>query len=315
MLKLITNRWILKAATQKGLSVLPGGEVMNAFLQSHVTKSLELDEVHFSETLRQCRRHLENFFSVRGNCEPGFTVFEVGTGWYPIISVGLYLCGAAKVTTLDIRPLATLDRIREIFQFFSQSASDGSLLRILPWANETRIRVLQTLARRPDLPALKETLGTIGIDPILGDARQVDLETGSIDFIFSNTTLQVIPSDLLPGFFAEFRRLASPQAVMCHHMGLGDGYALIDPSITWFNFLRYSNRAWKLIDNSLVHNNRLRVSDYRGLHQESGWLIGAEDTTYGCVDDLEKVPLAKEFQAYSTKDLLALRTWLVSTCI
>ena len=26
---------------------------------------------------------------------PGFTAYELGTGWFPIIPIGLYLCGAA----------------------------------------------------------------------------------------------------------------------------------------------------------------------------------------------------------------------------
>jgi len=38
-----------------------------------------------------------------------------------------------------------------------------------------------------------------------------------------------------------------------------------------------------------------------------------EDTLYGSRGDLRKVPLAKEFQGYSEQDLLAVRTWLVSS--
>jgi hypothetical protein len=147
----------------------------------------------------------------------------------------------------------------------------------------------------------------------LGDARKVNLGSGSIDLIFSNTALQHIPSDVLTDIFAEFRRVATPRAVMSHHIFMGDLLAHFDRSITEYNFLRFSKRVWRLIDNSLVSCNRLRLSDYRRLHTRSGWVIRAEDTIYGSTDDLQKIPLAREFQTYSGQDLLALRTWLVSS--
>lgn len=39
-----------------------------------------------------------------------------------------------------------------------------------------------------------------------------------------------------------------------------------------------------------------------------GWTILAEANIYGSIEDLRKVPLAKEFQEYSEQDLLAVRS-------
>lgn len=308
-----SRHWVLKAALQKAFSVLPGGEKGNSLFQRYFTGSSELDYAGFEERLPQCRKHLENYFAARGNSEPGFAAFEVGTGSYPIIPIGLYLCGASKVITLDIRRFLSLDRIRKTLRFFCQSAAQRSLAGVLPWADKTRIQTLQSVAQRADLLTVHEILRTMGINPIIGDAGKVDLGSGSTDFIFSNITLQHIPRDVLPGIFAEFRRVAAPRAVMSHHIYMGDVLAHFDHSITEYNFLRFSGPLWRLIDNSLVHQNRLRLSDYRCIHTSSGWVIRAEDTTYGSTDDLQKVPLAREFQTYSRQDLLALRTWLVSS--
>jgi hypothetical protein len=308
-----TDHWILKAALQKAFSALPGGQVMNALFQRYVTRSLDMDGIRFEEVLRQCRKHFESYFAVHGNSEPGFAVLELGTGWYPIIPVGLYLCGASKVTTLDIRPLLSLDKIRKTLGLFCQSARQGSLGQLLPWADETRIQALANIAQRADSLTAHGILGTMGIESIVQDARNLGMESGSIDFIFSNVTLQYIPNDVLLGIFAEFRRVARPRAIMSHHIYMGDELAHFDHSITEYNFLRFSGRVWRLVNNSLIDRNRLRLSDYRRIHSSSGWVIRAEDTTYGSAADLQKVPLAREFRTYSRQDLLALRTWLVSS--
>ena len=78
--------------------------------------------------------------------------------------------------------------------------------------------------------------------------------------------------------------------------------------------MRFSRAQWKLIDNSLKPHSRLLLSDYRRIHQKTGWTIRLEDAIYGSLEDLRKVPLAKEFQGYSKNDLLAVRSWLASYC-
>jgi hypothetical protein len=124
--------------------------------------------------------------------------------------------------------------------------------------------------------------------------------------------LEHIPREILSGIFREFRRLASKDAAMSHRIGLDDQYHYLDRSITPFNFMRYSDRAWKYLDSPLTPHNRLRISDYRALLRATGFEVAKEINTSGAANDLEKVRLAPEFQNYSTDDLLVLTSWLVA---
>ena len=57
-----------------------------------------------------------------------------------------------------------------------------------------------------------------------------------MDLFVSTTVLQYIPPEALKGIFAEFNRLASPNAVMSHYIDLYDQFSVFDRSISPFNF-------------------------------------------------------------------------------
>jgi hypothetical protein len=308
------NHWMTKAAVQKLLSLLPAGGVGNAFCQRYVTRTLALDSARFERAVLQCRQHLESYFAIWGRFVGGTTIFELGSGWYPIFPIGMYLCGASRVTTLDIEPLLSAERVWLTLQFYCQYAEDGRLGSLLPWIDRRKVHSLAKVLSDPNLRSVEELLRPMGISAKVGDARDVELGSEPIDFFFSNSVLQHIPAHVLRDMFKRFRRLAAPGAVMSHYIYMGDPFIDFDPATTPYNFLRYSSRAWRLIDNSLKPHNRLRLSDYCRLHREAGWEVLAEDSTLGSAEDLRRVPLAKEFRHYCQRDLLAVRSWLAFRC-
>ena len=158
-------------------------------------------------------------------------------------------------------------------------------------------------------------LNRLNIHALVRDAQNTGLKSGSIDFFVSTTVLEYIPTEALKGIFAESRRLASPNAVMSHYIDLYDQFSAFDRSITPFNFLRYSTNRWKWLRSPLIPLNRLRISDYRALHAPAGFAIVKEVNTSGSAQDLEKIPLAAEFQEYSPADLLVVSSWLVSRAV
>jgi hypothetical protein len=303
---------MVKAAAQRILSLLPGGRFGNRLLQRYVSRSLELDENQFEVRLTHCRKHLENFFPTRGSSEPGFSVFELGTGWHPIIPIGMYLCGASRVTTLDIEPLLNRERVCRTLDLYRRSAERGALATVLPWILEERVETLLHLLQHADSPPQGDLLHPMEIYPVVGDAAKIEGTLGSFDLVFSNSTLQYIPADELGHIFGNLRRIVGSQAVMSHHIYLGYDLAIFDSSVSPFYFLRFSRAAWKLVDNPLHSHNRLRLSDYHRIHASNGWTVKKEETLLGAPEDLQKIPLAKEFQGYSERDLLALRAWLFS---
>jgi len=86
-----------------------------------------------------------------------------------------------------------------------------------------------------------------------------------------------------------------------------DHYAFDDPRISVYNFLRYSDHRWRLINSSLHYQNRLRARDYRELFAEAGLsiiheVLGTPDANRR--EQLQRVPLAPRFlNAYTTDEL------------
>jgi hypothetical protein len=222
------------------------------------------------------------------------------------------LCGASRVITLDIEPLLNRERICRTLELYRRSAERGALVTILPWVLEERVETLLHLAQRKDSSPKDDQLQAMEIHPVVGDAAKIEGTLGAVDLVFSNSTLQYIPADELVRIFHNLRRIVGTQAVMSHHIYLGYDLAIFDSSVSPFYFLRFSGAAWKLVDNPLHSHNRLRLSDYHRIHASNGWTVTKEETLSGSQEDLRKIPLAKEFQGYSERDLLALRAWLFS---
>src|SRR4051812_37943040 len=95
--------WLIKSGIQHVLARLPKRQRWNYLFQRYGTRSLQLGTGMFERRLEHCRTHLDNIVTARGTTELGsFTALELGTGWFPTIAVGLYLCGAEKIWTIDI---------------------------------------------------------------------------------------------------------------------------------------------------------------------------------------------------------------------
>ena len=99
---------------------------------------------------------------------------------------------------------------------------------------------------------------------------------------------------------------------MSHFVDMADHYAYFDRRLSQYHYLRFSDRAWRLLNGGIQYQSRLRISDYRDLHAEAGFSILQEEHGQALPHDLERVPLADRFQHYRREDLLVLRAWLTS---
>src|SRR6185437_12882526 len=94
--------WLIKSAVQRTISFLPRSYWWNELLQRKITKSIELTEARFEQRLGDARLHLDRLSEFGIANSQGFSVLELGTGWYPTVPIALYLCGAAEIWTIDI---------------------------------------------------------------------------------------------------------------------------------------------------------------------------------------------------------------------
>ena len=304
--------WLLKATVQGAISPLPGSGRLNYLLQKHVTGSVVLTEEGFERKVAQCRRHVHSYRESRGGDGLPTLALELGTGWYPIVPVGLVLAGVEGVVTIDVSPLLDLARTRTALELYASQLQSGRLLALLPEIAPDRAEAVIAAARDRTARDAGELLERLGVRVLLGDARESGLPTGSVELFVSNNTLEHIPPATLRELMAEFRRLAAPGAVMDHFVDMSDHYAHFDGSISEFNYLRYSERAWRVFNNRLQHQNRLRLSDYRRILEEAGFALIAEEAERGAPADLGRVRLAPPFRGYAFDDLLVLRTWITA---
>ncbi len=302
--------WLLKAGAQGAISLLPGRHRVNRFLQERVTRSLALTEAGFEGKLAHCRHHLISFRRTSGAQRVPGTVLELGTGWYPIVPIGLALAGAARVVTIDVSPLLDRERVAQVAQRYRATLEAGELQTALPELDPARAEALLAAAARRTGPA--ELLEALGVSAIVGDVRDVTLASGSVELFVSNNTLEHIPAAQLADVLGALRRLAAPGAVMDHFVDLSDHYAHFDHSLSEFNYLRYPPALWRLFNNRLQYQNRLRISDYRALLASAGFRLVAEESERGVAAELAAIELAAPFRGYAQADLLVLRSWLTA---
>jgi hypothetical protein len=279
--------WLLKAAVQGAISPLPGRDRLNHLLQRYITSSVTLTEEVFERKLAQCHRHLESYRAQHGTAPRH--VLELGTGWYPIVPLGLIDAGVDRVTTFDVNALCDLARARAAVDRFDSAREANSAAT-----------------------SAAELLEPLGVRLIVRDVRESGLAAGSVDLFVSNNTLEHIPPPVLAEIMSEFRRLAVPGAVMDHFIDMSDHYAHFDRNISEYNYLRYSDRWWRPFNNRLQYQSRLRISDYRRIVKEAGFRVVGEEGERGPSEVLEQITLAPRFRSYPQDELAVLRCWLTA---
>jgi hypothetical protein len=319
--------WLIKAAVQRAISWLPASHKWNFIFQRYVTHSLELSPDRFEMRLDACRRHLEHFLALHPKRPGGFTVLEVGTGWFPVVPVGLFLCGADEVWSFDVARLLSLGGLRQMFARFHEYGHSGMLQQHLPRLMPERLARLREVAALcaspyPGKPAGKgaatqphsfasvnavsdggrpaptELLNKLNIHACIRGAQDTGLESGTINLFTSTGVLQYVPSEVIKAMLIEFKRLGSHRSIQSHYVNLLDQYSAFDRSISPLNFLQYSQRQWDLLNSPLF--------------TQGGFQITSEINTSGRLEVLEGLRLAPQFRNYTPQDLLVFNSWIVA---
>jgi len=303
--------WLIKSAIHRVISGLPRPQFWNGLLQTCFTKSITLTRSIFEDKVAECHRHFHALISSHSPLAE-FSAVELGTGWFPTIPVGLYLCGARELWTVDIKPLLRPAAVRQVLRYYSDAEQSGVLQRILPERRPERIQALRSILSQPASKSASSLLEDFKIHVLVADAQSTPIPERTVKFFFSSGVLQYIPRPVLRGILAEFKRISAPGAVMSHRINLRDEYSLFDHSISPFNFLRYTEKQWRWRNSPLIWQNRLRISDYRQLLTEAGFHLIGEESTAGREEDLARIKLAPEFQDYARDDILVLHSYLTA---
>lgn len=298
--------WISKAIIQKTISLLPYPHQLNFLFQKYVTRGVVLSDALFDDKLQHCSRHIKYLQKYSG-VKTRFIALEIGTGWYPIVPIGLYLYGADKVYTIDIALLLNTGRVYKTIEKYIQLAEKGLPFEI----NVERLARLKQIAAQPQLP-YAELLRELNIESIIGDARKTELAAQSIDLINSNNTFEHIYPKILIDILKEFKRLAKPGGIMSHAIDMSDHFAHLDKSITPYNYLKFTEDQWKWIDNSIQPQNRMRLYEYEKLYRQLSVPIVEKVITGKGNDSIKQVRLAERFKNHPLEETAVLHASIIS---
>ncbi len=290
--------WKIKGAIQKVLSGIPGGKRLNDRLQlSAGLRNFEENVgAKVADWTQTCQYLRDVQFAI-----PGAAIVEIGAGWYPVLPTCFSLAGARSIKTYDIqrhinptltaRALKTMEtHLDEIAKYcVSEPADTAGKLRKLIQAG-----------------SIDELLRLTGIEYYApGDARQTGLQPNSVDLVYSNSVFEHVPKTAILEILRESQRILKPGGLALHNVGCNDHYAFVDPSISFVNFLRFSESEWRLWNNSLQYQNRLRAPQFLDLASEAGLKVIYKRTHVrpGSREALAQFTVAREFRQFQPEDL------------
>jgi SAM-dependent methyltransferase len=281
-------RWLAKAALQRTLGALPQGERLNYVFQRHVLRSFPLGDAAYHQKFTRAVNHLAAYEEYgRGVPAAEATFYEFGAGWDLAIPLSYALLGVGRQIVIDIRPSARLELVNETI---------AALDRLYPER--------QLGGPVNSIAELETRFGIHYLAPC--DARGTGLAPGIVDFVSSTDVCEHIPAGDLPQVFVECRRLLRPGGAFSCRIDLQDHYSYFDPGVSQYNFLRFSDPAWSLVNSPLHYQNRLRSPDYLRLAREAGLELVVENPSGPNEQgraELQTLPLAKRFRGYPLDEL------------
>ncbi len=239
---------------------------------------------------------------------------EIGTGRQITVPIVLWLLGASRTITVDINPYLKAELIFDAIAYMRKHQEEIKKL-----FEESQISVLadrfnQLIKIERNLDRLFQLTNIQYLAP--ADASRLKVESHTIDYHISHTTLEHIPIESLRSILREGKRLLRPEGLFVHGIDFSDHFAHSDDSISAINFLQYSDEEWnRWAGNKFMYHNRLRVDDFERLVSDANLRILRMDVS---VDDRARkeleggFPLNDRFRNKSVETNATTSAWLVA---
>jgi len=301
--------WIIKAIVQKMISYLPWKHSVNYFFQKYITRGVQLTDAYFEDKLMHAFNHIEYYKMHVGI--PGFKVLELGSGWYPVIPIYFYLNGASEIISIDIAQHITKKNLEKTIKKFLEYLSKIEFQDIFLHIDENRKANLQYVLNENKTLSADEIMLKLNMDFQIQDARKSHFESNYFELITSNNTFEHIYEKILVDILIEFKRILHPNGIMSHFIDMSDHFAHLDSNISIYNFLQFSEKQWKRIDNTIQPQNRLRINQYKDILKEASLAILEEINRPGDMEIVKKMKLANPFSKFSCADVAVSHSHIV----
>jgi hypothetical protein len=295
-------KWKTKAAVQRLFARLPLGFEPVYYQLQRLGGNLRTPESpmpmfeHAAEIFAELAR--------LGRPVEGARVLEVGTGHRINMPIAFYLAGAGSIVSLDLFPILKRPLVMQMVADLARRPAEVKAI----FAAHGAAAVGERLARIAQAGSFDELAARMRLDyraPC--DATRTDFAAKSVDLHFSYTVFEHIPREVLVAILREGSRLVADGGLLCHHIDLSDHFSHSDGSIGKVNFLQYSDLEWGRINNPRYgYQNRLRVTDYRGIYEEASqdlkaWLLTVDTRAIETIR--AGFPLAAEYRGIDAEVL------------
>ncbi|MGH7568142.1 MAG: methyltransferase domain-containing protein [Gemmatimonadales bacterium] len=266
--------WRLKALVQGAVSLLPPAVSFDLYyrLQRACGSLRHVNPIAgFEDGVRMLGAIEE-----RGRSVEHQAVLEVGTGRRLNVPLAFWLCGAAKILTVDLHPYLKPALVREDLAFIRKNRACVEALFGDHAHQDGFQRRLDFLVRGdPSVQQLMEHAHIQYLAPL--ETRRLPVEDRTVDYHVSNNVLEHIPPDTLRAILVEGRRVIRDDGLLVHRIDFSDHFSEADPRISTVNFLRYSEREWRrYAGNRYGYHNRLRIDELERILQDAELAVDCE---------------------------------------
>jgi hypothetical protein len=304
-------KWKQKALIQNLIAKLPPKLSYSTyyFVQRKFGGLKEAKPVH----QLQAAAKINQLIHQRGETVQDKTFLEVGTGRRVALPLGLWLCGAGQIVTVDLNPYLKSELVLGDIDFIRNLEMVRNWFE--PYANEAIFnqRLERLFEAQADLSTVLKLMNIEYLAP--ADATHLPLSDKSVDYHVSHTVFEHIPAEVLEGIVAEGQRILKRNGSFIHCIDFSDHFSHSDSSISAIHFLQYNEREWaRYAGNRYMYHNRMRVDDFISLFTEPGLEI---ETLQPTVDErslreLENgFPLDEQFQGNTKEVNATVNAWFV----
>lgn len=204
---------------------------------------------------------------------PGDRLLELGTGWIPWESTILRLLYDVEITLFDTWDNRQLPAMHQYFKDFGSIIGD-----VLPLDPEEKDRVESMLGAIAASTSYEEIYRVLGFKYVVDPAGSLEtFPDDSFDLAYSLSVLEHVRSDDLPAFTHSLYRLLKPGGFSVHLIDLGDHLAYYDTGVSYKNYLRYSDRQWRvLFQNDVQYFNRVQRPEWMQMFRRAGFSLVEE---------------------------------------
>ncbi len=295
------KKWWLKAVLQKFFTLVPGGFKLNYVLQKYVTKAVRLSD-DFFETMLTHFNELETYARKNNFSLDNKKIFEIGTGWHPVVPLACFLSGAAHITTLDLNGHLRKENLKVLLEKTLQYHTSGKLWLYVK-AKSERLKLLEQVLQEINTLSVNDILIKLNIEQHIMDASKTNFEENHFDLCYSVNVYEHINEAVLPAITAEISRICKVNGLGYHAIGVYDHFVHVDKSISKFNYLKYSSNQWKIIDNAIQPQNRLRLAYFEKLFENNSFKILDRIFHPSEPEEIDKIKLHPDWQGLETIDI------------